>query len=315
MDLLRRALRKLGNGTASRQDGQVLTLFAAGLVGLCGFVGLSIDVGQLVYTASDVQKIADAAALAGAQDLPNTSNATSAATTYAAENGTAALDITFTNSHHTIEVEASRYVEYTFLKVIGLGGRTISRSATVVAQNQVITGYTLANTAPFIIWGGSRQTEVNPGDQHCALHTCVGKSYTFLDSNWMNASGKPKMPDWNSSDSNNFKGDINHGDGAEVNHVGETMSVGGLGSVDVPAVGTILVIPVVDKAGGNSNMRTFHIAAWVQVQVQPGCTKNGCKGKVLDPNTTSPSPGWVGGGSVASPPSLTYTGMTTHLTK
>jgi hypothetical protein len=82
----------------------------------------------------------------------------------------------------------------------------------------------------------------------------------------------------------------------------------------VPAVGTKLVIPVVDKAGGNSNMRTFHIAAWVQVEVQPGCTKNGCKGKVL-PLTTTPPTGWVGGGSIAPPPSLTYNGTTITMTK
>jgi Flp pilus assembly protein TadG len=299
---------------AFRQDGQVLALFAAGLVGLCGLVGLSIDVGRLAYTASDVQKIADSAALAGAQDLPNTTSATSTANSYAAQNGSATVAIAFTNSDQTIEVKASRQVDYTFLKVIGLSGKTVSRSAAVSAKTEVVTGFTLANTAPFIIWGGARQSEVNPGDQNCDFHTCVGKSYTFLDSNWMNASGKPKLPDWNSADSNNFKGDIAHGDGAAINHVGDTMSVGGLGSVEVPAVGTKLVIPVVDKAGGNSNMRTFHIAAWVQVEVQPGCTKNGCKGKVM-PLTTTPPTGWVGGGTVAPPPTLTYNGTTITMTK
>src|SRR5688500_6345548 len=107
--------------TASAEDGQVLALFAAGLVGLCGLVGLSIDVGRLAYTASDVQKIADSAALAGAQDLPNTTSATSTANSYAAQNGSATVAIAFTNSNQTIEVKASRQVDYTFLKAIEIG--------------------------------------------------------------------------------------------------------------------------------------------------------------------------------------------------
>ena len=301
-------------GLLSREKGQALPLFAAGLVGFCGLVGLSIDVGQLVFTATDMQKIADASALAAGQDLPGTTTATATANSYATQNGGATLAIAFTDSNRTVTVEASRYVDYTFLKVIGLSGKTVKRSATVHAEQEVVTGYNLENTAPFVIWGGSRQNEVNPGDQNCPYHVCVGKSYTIMDSNWMNASGKPKLPDWTANDSNNFKGDINHGDGGVV-HNGETMSVGGLGSVEVPAVGTILVIPVVSKASGNSDMRTFTVAAWVQVQVQPGCTKNGCKAKVLDPSTTAPQTGWVGGGSTQPPPTLTYKGTTTTLTK
>ena len=316
---LRRALHHMFTGRASREDGQALVLFATGLIAFAGFVGMSIDVGQLVYTASDVQKIADAAALAAAQDLPAKSTTQEnalrgSAVSWGAENGDAVLDVEFPDQN-TIEVSATRRVNFTFLKVLGIEGSDVSRSATVFGQNEEITGYTLAATAPFVIWGGARQSQVNPGDQNCDFFTCVGKSYTFLDSNWMNASGKPKLPDWDSSDSNNFKGSIAHGDGAAVAHNGDTMSVGGIGSVEVPAVGTILVIPVVDRAGGNSNMRTFRVAAWVQIEVQPGCTKNGCKGKVLDPATTHAQAGWVGGGSVASPPSLSYTGTTTRLTK
>jgi hypothetical protein len=145
------------------------------------------------------------------------------------------------------------------------------------------------------------------------LFTCVGKSYTFLDTNWMNASGKPNLPDWNSSNSNNFKGDIQHGDGAPVNHIGETFSVGGIGSVEVPKPGDILVIPIVDTAKGNSDMRTFHLAAWAIVKVDAGCTKNSCSGTILDPDTTAPPSGWVGGGSQKGPEEFSYTGRDSGL--
>ena len=295
------------------ERGQVLVIFAAGLVGFCALAGLAVDIGQAVYTASDVQKMADAAALAGSQDLPNTTTATTTANAYLNDNGAGSATIAFSDSNTVIKVTATRNVNYTFLRVLGLTGTTISRSAAAKGKPIVVTGYSWDATAPFVIWGGSRQNQVNPGDNRCALNTCVGKSYTFLDTNWMNASGKPKMPDWNSADSNNFKGDINHGDGAPINHAGDTFSVGGAGSVVVPTPGDIIVIPIVDKAGGNSDQRSFRIAAWAIVKVDAGCDKNHCSGTILDPKTTTPPSGWVGGGSVQSPPSLTYVGRETGL--
>jgi len=306
--LLRRVMHRCRG-----EKGQVLLLFGAALAGICGMVGLAIDVGRLAYAATDLQKIADASALAGAQDLPKTTVAEASADDYAAANGAATLGVTFEQSNTVIRVSAERHVDYTFLRVLGLDGATVKRSAAARGKPIVVTGYAWENTAPFIIWGGDRQNEVHAGDQNCALHTCVGKSYTFLDTNWMNASGKPKLPDWNSADSNNFKGDIAHGDGAPVNHVGDTMSVGGIGDVVVPTPGEILVIPIIDQAGGNSNMRTFHIAAWVVIKVDLGCTKNHCSGTILNPNTTAPPTGWVGGGSTQPPPSLTYTGFDSGL--
>jgi hypothetical protein len=295
------------------ERGQVLAIFAAGLVAICGLVGMSIDVGQLVVAATDAQKIADASALAASQDLPSTTTATTTANTYGAQNGAAVLAVTFSDADTVVHVKATKHVNYTFLRVLGFTGHDVSRSAAARGKPIVATGYAWANVAPFIIWGGTRQNEVHAGDQNCALHTCVGKSYTFMDTNWMNASGKPKSPDWTASNSNNFKGDVDHGNGAPVNQVGDTFSVGGLGSVEAPAVGSIIVIPIVDKAADNSNLRAFHIAAWAVVQVDAGCTKQHCSGTILNPATTAPPSGWVGGGSVQPPSSLTYTGRESGL--
>jgi hypothetical protein len=291
----------------------MLALFAAALVGICGLVGMSIDVGQLVVAATEAQKIADASALAASQDLPSTTAAMTTANSYGAQNGSATLAISFTDTNTVVHVKATKHVDYTFLRVLGLTGHDVSRSAAARGKPVVATGYTWANTAPVIIWGGSRQNEVHPGDAACPLHTCVGRSYTFMDTNWMNASGKPKVPDWTASNSNNFKGDVDHGNGAPVNQVGDTFSVGGLGSVEAPAAGSVVVIPIVDRAADNSNLRSFHIAAWAVVRVDAGCTKSHCSGTILDPATTPPPTGWVGGGSVPPPPALTYTGRQSGL--
>lgn len=291
-------------------------MFAFGLVAFCGLVGMSIDVGQLVYARTDVQKIADAAALAGSQDLPaSTVNATNSANTYAGKNGASTTTVAFGAGNSTITVNATRYVNYTFLKVLGLNGHDVSASATAKATVVKITGYQWNAVAPFVIWGGAQQKPVN-ADKNCPFHTCVGKSYTFWSNQWMHDSGTPIAPDWTAADSNNFKGDVNHGAGAPSNEIGDFFSDGGNGSAVAPADGSIIVVPVVDKAKDGSNLRQFHIAAWVVIKVDVGCVKGGnkpCTGTVLSPATTTPPPGYDGTGSVPPPGGLDYTSTTTRL--
>ncbi|MBI5949169.1 MAG: pilus assembly protein [Chloroflexi bacterium] len=298
-----------------RDQGQALVLFAGGLAVFCGLVGMSVDAGQLLYARTDLQKIADASALAGAQDLPaSTADATTSATTYASANGSASTAISFGNANTTITVTATRRVNYTFLKVLGLSGADVTARATARASQLPITGYSWANVAPFTLWGGSRTSEVHPGDQSCPLHTCVGRSYTFMDTGWMAASGNPTAPDWTASSSNNFKGDVEHGAGAPVSQIGDFYSVGGFGNVSAPAVGSIIVIPIVDRASGNANSRTFRVAAWAIVRVDAGCTKQHCTG-TLQSSSVTPPDGWVTDGSVPPPGGITYLGTTFGLTE
>ena len=51
------------------ESGQVLAIFALGLVVLLGFSPLAIDVGMMTYKRAELQKAADAAALAGIMDV------------------------------------------------------------------------------------------------------------------------------------------------------------------------------------------------------------------------------------------------------
>lgn len=300
--LLHHAARK------DRAAGQSLVIFAAGLVAFCGLVAISVDVGHMAGTRTDLQKTVDAAALAAAQDLPTTADAAGTAGDYVTlNNGEASYAVSF-SGNDTVTVSATESIEYTFGKVLGFTTKTLTADATAKIELKTVTGYEVSALAPFVIWGGSRDKEVNPGDQNCPLHTCVGKNYTFLDNQWMKASGDPKAPDWTANGSNNFKGDINHGDGAEVLQIGDSFTVssnGGLGSVEAPAVGSIIVVPIVSQASGNSNYRTFTIGAWAILEVQNGCNKQGCKGKILG-TAVNPPEGAVGGGSQDPPTSLTY---------
>lgn len=72
-----------------RERGQALVLTALSMVCLIGFLGLAIDIGLLFRHKVDLQKVADAAAIAGAAQLLTgaSGNYTDAAKASAAQNG------------------------------------------------------------------------------------------------------------------------------------------------------------------------------------------------------------------------------------
>ena len=122
------------------ERGQALVLFALGLAAFCGLVGLAVDVGQIVATRTDLQKTADAAALAAAQDLPTTTTAQSTADDYVLDNGgsNTSATVTFTQTYaanDTITVTAKRHVSYSFMRALGLSGTDVTATATVRVGN------------------------------------------------------------------------------------------------------------------------------------------------------------------------------------
>jgi hypothetical protein len=70
-----------------KQRGIATIYVALSLVVFLGVMGLVVDIGFLYWRRAEAQKAADAAALAGAMKLPDTSLALSAAQSYAAQNG------------------------------------------------------------------------------------------------------------------------------------------------------------------------------------------------------------------------------------
>jgi hypothetical protein len=76
---------------ARGERGQVLPLVVMALVCLLGVAAFAIDVGYAYYAKRQLQSATDAAALAGAQDLPLAATAIATATSYAAANTPANL--------------------------------------------------------------------------------------------------------------------------------------------------------------------------------------------------------------------------------
>lgn len=131
------------------ERGQVLVLAALLMTILMGFAALTLDIGMTTVTKSRLQNIADAAALAGAMDIPKgVSAAEQSAIDIAKSNDdtledskikpTADLDTGVVyakadNANRTVEVIVTKKNSYTFAKLFGYPDVEISARA--VAKN------------------------------------------------------------------------------------------------------------------------------------------------------------------------------------
>lgn len=130
------------------EKGQVLALFAFGLAAFLGLVGMSIDVGNFLYQRTDVQKAADAAALAAAQDIGTTEAAIDASGhAYATANGGTSNVVvnhppvsgSRAGDLEAVEVIVTRPVNKYFIGVLYTGPWQVSaRSVAVRSQNKTV---------------------------------------------------------------------------------------------------------------------------------------------------------------------------------
>jgi len=149
------------------EDGQVLVMTSILLVVLLGFAALTIDLGRVYITKTKLQNVADAAALAGAQDLPfsstDTRTAKSTANYYAEQNGVqeseTTLNAPYNGDSTKIEVVCRKTVSYTFARVLGFTQTDVSASA--VAQKQTVSGAAFG----FAVFAGEGTVSYN-GSNH-----------------------------------------------------------------------------------------------------------------------------------------------------
>lgn len=135
------------------QRGQAFVLTALGLVMMCAMGALVLDVGHWFRDKRRLQGTADAAALAGAQQLPGAPGpAKTMARDYANKNGgdVSASDIVVSstyNANDTIAVRAQRNDPGIFSRVIGVGNTDISAHA----KARVDVPYSALHVAPMVV--------------------------------------------------------------------------------------------------------------------------------------------------------------------
>lgn len=118
-----------------KEEGQALIMVVLAIVVLMGIAALVVDVGILYVEKANMQKAADAAALAGAKDLP-TNIAITTAKNYGALNGADDTDASLTNDKSKVEVECIKTVPHYFARILGFTETKISASA--VAEKRSI---------------------------------------------------------------------------------------------------------------------------------------------------------------------------------
>lgn len=119
------------------ESGQGLVVGALVMVVILGFAAMAVDVGLFLHERRDLQNAADAAALAGVQELPGSPHdAQLKAEEWAHNNGIdvdelEAIEISTTHAaNDTITVQVKRDVPFVFARVLGFTSDTMRADAT-----------------------------------------------------------------------------------------------------------------------------------------------------------------------------------------
>ncbi|VBB06613.1 Hypothetical protein LUCI_1849 [Lucifera butyrica] len=130
------------------EKGNIALLTVLAVSTLFAFSSLVIDLGLLYVTKAQLTNLADAAALAGVQDLPaDPQQAVADATLYARQNGldTDTLDIQAVDNNTGVTVKAMRRVDLLFARLWGM--ETADVQASAEAKIEVIQS--AAGVVPF----------------------------------------------------------------------------------------------------------------------------------------------------------------------
>ncbi len=122
----------------SDEKGQAMPLIALLTVVLFGFAALVFDVGLMANSRSNLQKTADAAALAAAMDLPDDVKVNTTAIYFVQRNagdGITTVVVPY-DELRRVRVTVSEPVEHYFAKILNFDSTTIS--ATAVAEKNVL---------------------------------------------------------------------------------------------------------------------------------------------------------------------------------
>lgn len=243
------------------EQGSVVVLAALAVVVMMGFGAIAVDVGNLYLNKTRVANVADAAALAGVQDLPgDTAQAVATARSYAAQNGNGndivqPVVVADNNGNNTkLKVTVIRNVPYYFARVFGITPANQNVSATSTAKISPITA-----TAGIVPWGIVKQSFVF--GQTYQLKEGAGSGYngnygalalggnganTYRDNIKYGYSGQINVGDWLTTEPGNMSGPTSQGVDYRISQdPGATFQTVQKDSA------RIVIVPVIDDLSGN----------------------------------------------------------------
>jgi hypothetical protein len=251
------------------ERGQAIVLMTLSLVVIMGMAALVLDVGNWFHTKRRLQGTADAAALAGAQLLPNdSSGAQSQALAYANKNGgdVAGANITVTSTvlpNDTISVRARRTDPGIFSGILGIVSADIDARAKARVGPPTKARY----VAPMVV-----------DCEHPLIHNCDGDSTpdfqvpTTMDYDPMGAPGAYGML--------NLGGNQNPGASEEADWIlhgfdkylglgnyrsdpGAKFSSTNIQDALEARRGTVLLFPVFRVLSGTGQNAVYEIIGWI----------------------------------------------------
>lgn len=175
-------MQKIFNRLRKEESGQSLVMVVLLLGVLLSFSALVVDVGLLYAEKAKLQNAADAAALAGAQMLPNQESAKSTAIAYAASNGfTISLDdvdVPYDEDDTKVRVEVTNDVPYIFANFLGFDE---TESGTIVSASAVATKSDINLPAEFgyAIFSESTTAHLGIGKNNWTINGNIHSNYSL----------------------------------------------------------------------------------------------------------------------------------------
>ncbi|MGN6430514.1 MAG: pilus assembly protein TadG-related protein [Gaiellaceae bacterium] len=170
--------------SARNERGQAMVLTVVFLVVLLGMAAMVLDVGSWYRADRDTQRTADAAALAGAQALPDDPNtAMQLAQQYAAKNGGLGTGTISISSNivpnDTITVSVKRTAPSFFSKVVGVNGVNVGSQAVARSEGVASVKY----VAPITVDWQHQLLNCTGPSQHpkCNVQFGVNTTLTLQD--------------------------------------------------------------------------------------------------------------------------------------
>jgi Flp pilus assembly protein TadG len=271
--------RKLGAKRAKAagrsESGQAVVLSVVWMVVLLGMAGLVIDVGSWYRSQRDLQADADAAALAGAQDLPNdTSTASTQAKSYALKNGfslpTSGITISGTAvPDDSITVKVDKNAPTFFAKVFGVSTVPVRAEATAKSSLLGSAKYVApiaVNIQHPLLSGVNAGVNCPCFDVPTTLplgKTGAPGAFALIDLDGnKGGNGASDLGAWIQ---NGFQDYLNLGD--YFSNTGAKFDSTAITDALQARLGTVLMFPVYDTLGGGGVNALYHVIAWVGFRV------------------------------------------------
>jgi Flp pilus assembly protein TadG len=253
------------------QRGQAFVVTVLMITSLLGLTALVLDVGSWFRAHRALQATADAAALAGAQELPdNPGTATSLANDYAARNQSGLTGVTVTLSQtyvsdDTIRVHVAKPAEGFFSKIFGIDSVDEGAGATArVAgmQSALYVAPIVVNKLHPMLIGCANGPCYGPSNQTTIPVSQTGAPGAFglvnLDPQTNGTTGASTMAEWIRNGFQKYL-DI----GSYASDPGVKFNSNGIQDAMTDRIGTEMLFPVYDTLTGTGANAQYHIIGWV----------------------------------------------------